>query len=69
VEEQLKIVTFQAEAEALRLPRKVVSPELIRLRKAEAKMKPIDKGDGNSQDDWQCGVVHLSGARIEGKNK
>jgi prohibitin 2 len=36
VEAQQKIATAQAEAEALRLQRQAVSPELVRLREVEA---------------------------------
>ena len=46
VEAQQKIATAQAEAEALRLQRAVISPELIKLRQIEAQMKAIDKWDG-----------------------
>ncbi|NTW57686.1 MAG: prohibitin family protein [Nitrospirae bacterium] len=47
VEAQQKIATAQAEAEALRLQRQAVSPELVRLREVEAQMKAIDKWDGH----------------------
>lgn len=46
VEAQQKIATAQAEAEALRLQRQAVSPELVRLREVEAQMKAIEKWDG-----------------------
>lgn len=46
VEAQQKIAAAQAEAEALRLQRQVISPELIRLRQIEAQIKAIEKWDG-----------------------
>ncbi len=46
VEAQQKIAAAQAEAEALRLQRQVISPELVKLRQIEAQMKAIDKWDG-----------------------
>ncbi|MDH4163557.1 MAG: prohibitin family protein [Nitrospirota bacterium] len=46
VEAQQKIASAQAEAEALRLQKQAVSPELIRLREVEAQMKAIEKWDG-----------------------
>jgi regulator of protease activity HflC (stomatin/prohibitin superfamily) len=42
VEAQQKIATAQGEAEALRLQRQAVSPELVRLCEVEAQMKAID---------------------------
>ncbi|KAF0156371.1 MAG: hypothetical protein FD159_1790 [Syntrophaceae bacterium] len=36
----------RAEAEALRLQRQVISPELLQLRQIEAQIKAIEKGDG-----------------------
>jgi regulator of protease activity HflC (stomatin/prohibitin superfamily) len=46
VEAQQKVAAAQAEAEALRLQRQVISPELVKLRQIEAQMKAIDKWDG-----------------------
>ena len=46
VEAQQKIATAQAEAEALRLQRQVISPELVKLRQIDAQLKAIDKWDG-----------------------
>jgi regulator of protease activity HflC (stomatin/prohibitin superfamily) len=46
VEAQQKIASAQAEAEALRLQRQVISKELIELRRIEAQMKAIEKWDG-----------------------
>ncbi len=46
VEAQQKIASAQAEAEALRLQRQVISPELIKLRQIEAQIKAIEKWDG-----------------------
>lgn len=46
VEAQQKIATAQAEAEALRIQRQVISENLIKLREIEAQMKAIEKWDG-----------------------
>jgi regulator of protease activity HflC (stomatin/prohibitin superfamily) len=46
VEAQQKIASAQAEAEALRLQRQVISKELLELRRIEAQMKAIEKWDG-----------------------
>ncbi len=46
VEAQQKVAAAQAEAEALRLQRQVISGELIKLRQIEAQMKAIEKWDG-----------------------
>ena len=46
VEAQQKIATAQADAEALRLQRQVISPDLIKLRQIDAQIKAIDKWDG-----------------------
>ncbi len=46
VEAQQKIAAAQAEAEALRLQRQVISPDLIKLRQIETQMKAIEKWDG-----------------------
>ena len=46
VEAEQKIASARAEAEALRLQRQVISPELIQLRQIEAQIKAIEKWDG-----------------------
>jgi len=46
VEAEQKITSARAEAEALRLQRQVISPELIQLRQIEAQIKAIEKWDG-----------------------
>jgi regulator of protease activity HflC (stomatin/prohibitin superfamily) len=46
VEAEQKIASARAEAEALRLQRQVISPELLELRKIEAQLKAIEKWDG-----------------------
>ncbi len=46
VEAEQKVTSARAEAEALRLQRQVISPELIQLRQIEAQMKAIEKWDG-----------------------
>jgi regulator of protease activity HflC (stomatin/prohibitin superfamily) len=56
VEAQQKIATAQAEAEALRIQRQVISPELIKLRQIEAQIKAIDKWDGK--------LPHVTGGAV-----
>ncbi len=56
VEAQQKIAAAQAEAEALRLQRQVISPELVKLRQIEAQMKAIEKWDGR--------LPHLTGGAM-----
>lgn len=46
IEAKQTIETAKAEAEALRLQRQVISPDLIELRKIEAQMAAIKKWDG-----------------------
>jgi prohibitin 2 len=46
VEAEQKVTTAKAEAEALRVQREVVSPELIELRKIEVQRAAIEKWDG-----------------------
>jgi regulator of protease activity HflC (stomatin/prohibitin superfamily) len=46
VEAEQKIASARAEAEALRLQRQVISPELIQLRQIEAQIRAIEKWDG-----------------------
>jgi regulator of protease activity HflC (stomatin/prohibitin superfamily) len=46
VEAEQKVTSAKAEAEALRLQRQVISPELIQLRQIEAQIKAIEKWDG-----------------------
>jgi len=68
VEAQQKIATAQAEAEALRLQRQAVSPELVRLREAEAQMKAIDKWDGHLPN-VTVGAVPFISVRAMGGGK
>jgi regulator of protease activity HflC (stomatin/prohibitin superfamily) len=46
IEAEQKVASARAEAEALRLQKENVTPQLIRLRQIEASMKAIDKWDG-----------------------
>jgi len=46
IEAQQKITQARAEAEALRLQKMNVTPELVRLRQIEASLKAIEKWDG-----------------------
>jgi len=68
VEAQQKIATAQAEAEALRLQRQAVSPELVRLREVEAQMKAIDKWDGHLPN-VTVGAVPFISVRAMGEGK
>ncbi len=46
IEAKQKITQARAEAEALRLQRSVITPQLVELRRIEAEMKAIYKWDG-----------------------
>ncbi|HCC69193.1 MAG TPA: HflC protein, partial [Nitrospiraceae bacterium] len=46
IEAQQKVTTATAEAEALRLQRANISPDLIELRKVEANLRAIEKWNG-----------------------
>ena len=46
IEAEQKITQAKAEAEALRLQKENVTPQLVRLRQIEASIKAIDKWDG-----------------------
>jgi regulator of protease activity HflC (stomatin/prohibitin superfamily) len=46
IEAEQKVASARAEAEALRLQKENVTPQLIKLRQIEASMKAIDKWDG-----------------------
>ena len=46
IEAKQKIEQAKAEAESLRLQKQEVTPELVKLREIEAKMKAIEKWDG-----------------------
>jgi regulator of protease activity HflC (stomatin/prohibitin superfamily) len=47
IEAEQKVASARAEAEALRLQKENVTPQLIRLRQIEASIKAIDKWDGH----------------------
>ncbi len=47
IEADQKVASARAEAEALRLQKENVTPQLIRLRQIEASIKAIDKWDGH----------------------
>ncbi len=47
IEATQKVTQAQAEAEALRLQKANITPELVKLRQIEASMKAIDKWDGH----------------------
>lgn len=50
LEAQQKIEQAKAEAEALRIQKQNVTPELVELRRIEAQMKAIEKWDGRLPD-------------------
>ena len=56
IEADQKIASAKAEAEALRLQRQVVSPELVKLRQIEANIRAIDKWDGK--------LPHVTGGAV-----
>jgi regulator of protease activity HflC (stomatin/prohibitin superfamily) len=47
IEAEQKIAQAKAEAEALRLQKANITPELVKLRQIEASMKAIEKWDGH----------------------
>lgn len=47
IEAEQKVTQAKAEAEALRLQKANITPELVKLRQIEASMKAIDKWDGH----------------------
>jgi regulator of protease activity HflC (stomatin/prohibitin superfamily) len=47
IEAEQKVTQAQAEAEALRLQKANITPELVKLRQIEATIKAIDKWDGH----------------------
>lgn len=47
IEAEQKIAQAKAEAEALRLQKADITPELVKLRQIEASMKAIEKWDGH----------------------
>lgn len=47
IEAEQKIAQATAEAEALRLQKANITPELVKLRQIEASIKAIDKWDGH----------------------
>lgn len=46
IEAEQKLTQARAEAEALRIQKQEVTPELLRLREIEAMLKAIEKWDG-----------------------
>jgi len=61
VEAEQTIVAAQAEAEALRLQKMNISPDLIELRKIEANLKAIDKWNGILPQVTGAGAVPFIG--------
>ena len=67
IEAEQKIAQATAEAEALRLQKANVTPELIRLRQIEASMKAIEKWDGHMPKVTGGAVPFIDYKSLEGK--
>ncbi|PWB47793.1 MAG: HflC protein [Candidatus Methylomirabilota bacterium] len=61
IEAEQKVTAAKAEAEALRLQRANISPDLIELRKIEANLKAIDKWNGILPQVTGAGAVPFIG--------
>ncbi len=61
IEADQKITSAKAEAEALRLQRAIISPNLLELRKIEANLKAIEKWDGHLPNVTGSGAVPFIG--------
>jgi regulator of protease activity HflC (stomatin/prohibitin superfamily) len=61
IEGEQKITSAKAEAEALRLQRENISPDLIELRKIEANLKAIEKWNGIMPQVTGSGAVPFIG--------
>ena len=68
VEAQQTITAATAEAEALRLQKMNISPDLIELRKIEANLKAIEKWNGILPQVTGGGAVPLIGVNALNKN-
>jgi regulator of protease activity HflC (stomatin/prohibitin superfamily) len=68
VEAQQTIAAATAEAEALRLQKMNISPDLIELRKIEANLKAIQKWNGILPNVTGAGAIPFIGAGDIGKN-
>ncbi len=68
VEAQQTITAATAEAEALRLQKMNISPDLIELRKIEANLKAIEKWDGVLPQVTGAGAVPFIGVNDAKKN-
>lgn len=66
IEAKQKITQARAEAEALRLQRSVITPQLVELRRIEAQMKAIEKWDGNMPQVTSSAVPFIG---VGGNNK
>jgi len=67
IEAEQKIAQATAEAEALRLQKANVTPELIRLRQIEASMTAIEKWDGHMPKVTGGAVPFIDYKSLEGK--
>ena len=67
IEAEQKIAQATAEAEALRLQKANVTPELIRLRQIEASMKAIEKWDGHMPKVTGGALPFIDMKSLEGK--
>ena len=68
IEGEQKITSAKAEAEALRLQRENISPDLIELRKIEANLKAIEKWNGILPNVTGAGAVPFIGVGDAPKN-
>jgi len=68
VEAEQTIAAATAEAEALRLQKMNISPDLIELRKIEANLKAIEKWNGVLPNVTGAGAVPFIGVNEAGKN-
>lgn len=69
IEAEQKVTAAKAEAEALRLQRANISPDLIELRKIEANLKAIDKWNGILPQVTGAGAVPFIGVGEMQKRK
>lgn len=69
IEAEQKVTAAKAEAEALRLQRANISPDLIELRKIEANLKAIDKWNGILPQVTGAGAVPFIGVGEMEKRK
>ncbi len=69
IEKEQKITNAQAEAEALRLQRQNISPDLIKLRQIEASLEAIKKWDGHLPSVTSGAVPFISTESFKARKK